>query len=166
MDAQTMVFNNEAIDRCPLNKFGLPFGMYKRNEGPNLIKNAINFPIFDGVGEKCQNDDDFDLSNACPSHLEPPLQEDFDSMCENFDPVKNSAYDGVELCSHNSTAILDGEKVFFRPNDPVDDDNEEENIEADMVYYHKDDLTNYSKFMKLNRVRVKKRGLDDSDLDV
>lgn len=63
------------------------------------------------------------------------------------------------IYSHKTSTILDEEKVSFMhiehlPNqDGASDDSFSE---QDMVYYNKDDLTNYSKDLGLNKVRVKR----------
>lgn len=62
------------------------------------------------------------------------------------------------IYSHKTSTILDEEKVSFMhiehmPN--VDDESDDSFSEQDMVYYNKDDLTNYSKGLGLNKVKAK-----------
>lgn len=69
-----------------------------------------------------------------------------------MDPDEESIY------SHKTTTILDEEKVSFMhiehlPNQ--DNGSEDSFSEQDMVYYNKDDLTNYSKGLGLNKVKAK-----------
>ena len=63
------------------------------------------------------------------------------------------------IYSHKTTTILDEEKVSFMhiENLPNQDGASEDSFsEQDMVYYNKDDLTNYSKGLGLNKVKAKK----------
>ena len=62
------------------------------------------------------------------------------------------------IYSHKTSTILDEEKVSFMhiehlPNQ--DNASDDSFSEQDMVYYNKDDMTNYSKGMGLNKVPVK-----------
>jgi hypothetical protein len=120
--------------------------------------------------KKETQEDEFNISHE-QSEVAPigELMENSDR--DNFVPVKNPLFDGEEFCSHNSTSILDGERVSFKANDPIDglaDNDSEESFEADMVYYHKEDLTNYSKNLKLNKVKKRETSptmlLDDESV--
>ena len=62
------------------------------------------------------------------------------------------------IYSHKTSTILDEEKVSFMhiehlPNQ--DNASDDSFSEQDMVYYNKDDLTNYSKGLGLNKVKAK-----------
>ena len=62
--------------------------------------------------------------------------------------------------SHKTSTILDEEKVSFMQYEHLpnqDNQSDESFSEQDMVYYNKDDLTNYSKGLGLNKVKAKKR---------
>jgi hypothetical protein len=60
--------------------------------------------------------------------------------------------------SHQTTEILDEEKVSFMHIGGLPDDiqDEDEYEEYEMVHYHKDDTTNYSKHLGLNKVPKRK----------
>jgi len=63
--------------------------------------------------------------------------------------------DEESIYSHKTTTILDEEKVSFMHIEhlPNQDNGSEDSFdEQDMVYYNKDDLTNYSKNLGLNKV--------------
>lgn len=62
------------------------------------------------------------------------------------------------IYSHKTTTILDEEKVSFMHIEHLpDQDNGSDDsfAEQDMVYYNKDDLTNYSKGLGLNKVKAR-----------
>jgi hypothetical protein len=66
--------------------------------------------------------------------------------------------DDGSMHSHATTEVLDERKVSFvhiggLPN--KEDGSEDSFNEQDMVYYHKDDLTQYSKHLGLNKVKRK-----------
>ena len=62
------------------------------------------------------------------------------------------------IYSHKTSTILDEEKVSFMHIEQLphqDNASDDSFSEQDMVYYNKDDMTNYSKHMNLNRVKAK-----------
>lgn len=62
------------------------------------------------------------------------------------------------IYSHKTSTILDEEKVSFMhiENLPHQDNASDDSFsEQDMVYYNKDDLTNYSKGLGLNKVKAR-----------
>lgn len=73
------------------------------------------------------------------------------------------------IYSHQTSAILDEEKVSFMHIEHLpDQDNASDDsfAEQDMVYYNKDDLTNYSKGLGLNKVKAKQQPLYYSENDI
>lgn len=78
------------------------------------------------------------------------------SAIENDDAM--AAADQESIYSHQTTEILDEEKVSFMHigGMPEDAQDEEEYEEYEMVHYHKDDTTNYSKHLGLNKVPKRK----------
>lgn len=56
---------------------------------------------------------------------------------------------------HEDSLEIDGTSVFFRQGEelPGRSDSSDSFSEGDMVYYNKEDLTNYSKHLGLNKLR-------------
>jgi hypothetical protein len=67
-----------------------------------------------------------------------------------------------DVHSHHSSAIPDEEKVTFRPNEgpaemDIDLNDSRDSMDENMVYYEKEDMTNYSKTLRLNRVQERNK---------
>ena len=84
------------------------------------------------------------------------IQFGHDDLYMNNEGVNGLAEESIY--SHKTSTILDEEKVSFMhiehlPNQ--DNASDDSFSEQDMVYYNKDDLTNYSKGLGLNKVKAK-----------
>lgn len=96
----------------------------------------------------------------------PPSDIERDQMIEfGHDDLEMDAPEGPNgdmeesVYSHKTTTILDEDRVSFMQFEqlPNQDNTSDDNLsEHDMVYYNKDDLTNYSRPLGLNKVKAKK----------
>jgi hypothetical protein len=98
-------------------------------------------------------EDDDPMRNTNNKFMDP----DYAFGHDDLEPAPG-ANDEESIYSHKTTTILDEEKVSFMhieqlPNQ--DNASDDSFSEQDMVYYNKDDLTNYSKGLGLNKIKAK-----------
>jgi len=104
-----------------------------------------------------QGQDDIQFNRGFPN-----VHPDANQMdgVDDIDEIAAQMAADESIYSHRTSTILDEEKVSFVhiPGNLPGEENqsEDDEYEQDMVYYNKDDLTNYSKHLGLNKVAKRK----------